>query len=551
MDQPTLIPAVRLQGRRAALFVFAAALSVRLLYLAFIGRSPYFDVRQMAGTDNFAFYEWAGRIASGELIGTGEYYLPPLYPYLLALALKLSGPHFLLVPRLLQALMGAATAALVALLAARLFRPRAGLLAGLLVAFYGPLIFYEAQFLRTGLLAFLYTALVYVMVRGQERPDGRMGFAAGGLWAVGLIAKPTIAALLPAVPVWLWLIHKQARGRDDGGRSFRRFVALGALGFALFLAPLVARNVAADSPLFSVSRRGALEFAAGNLPGSDGEGWVLTPEALDLTLASDRRLSVTVVRVLAAWRDQPLGFVGLQLRKAGQFLSGFEIPNNVNYYVEREYVGLFRLPLVGWPAALALGLLGMVRLRRQWRTAFVIYAYVGLYSLGVVAFYVLARFRLPVAPALCVFGGIGLDALIELARAKDWKRLGAAAAFAALVVIAAWPRPDDPFRPGDYYNLARYHALRREPAQAFAWIERGRKSLEARAADHDPDALHHQRAWYMFVAGEPLDSVAAELRPALNSPSSVTAMQAGQLQRELDRRRTQDPKVLGLRFMSP
>ena len=81
-------------ARRAALIAFAAALFVRVAYVGLVSRSPFYDVRQMAGTDNFTFFEWAGRIAAGDLIGSGEFYLPPLYPYLLALMLKLSGSQF-------------------------------------------------------------------------------------------------------------------------------------------------------------------------------------------------------------------------------------------------------------------------------------------------------------------------------------------------------------------------------------------------------------------------------------------------------------------------
>jgi len=163
---------------------------------------------------------------------------------------------------------------------------------------------------------------------------------------------------------------------------------------------------------------------------------------------------------------------------------------------------------------------------------------------------VLGRFRLPMVPALCVFGGAGIDLLVTLAEKRDWRRLAAASALVIAIAIAAWPRPPDPLRPADYYNLVRYHVLRREPAQAFAWVQRGRQSLEAHAGMLDSDALGYSRAWYMFIAGDPLDRVAAEVAPALQSRSPSLSMSARGLDGEITRRHQDgDPRPLGFRFM--
>src|SRR4029078_12637983 len=78
------------------------------------------------------------------------FYQAPLYPYLLGVIYAIAGRHLLLV-RIVQAVIGAASCALLGLAAARLFsRPsdeargrRPGIAAGLMLALYAPAIFFD------------------------------------------------------------------------------------------------------------------------------------------------------------------------------------------------------------------------------------------------------------------------------------------------------------------------------------------------------------------------------------------------------------------------
>src|SRR3954469_12369993 len=103
--------------RSHALGIFLLALSLRLLHVWQILRSPFFDV--LLG-DAHSYDEWARKIAAGEWVGRDVFYQAPLYPYFLGAIYATVGPSLLAV-RVIQAVIGAASCALVALAAQRFF----------------------------------------------------------------------------------------------------------------------------------------------------------------------------------------------------------------------------------------------------------------------------------------------------------------------------------------------------------------------------------------------------------------------------------------------
>ena len=104
-----------------ALAIFAVALLVRLVHVWQIRRSPFYAT--LLG-DSRGYDEWARQIAAGDWLGHEVFYQAPLYPYLLGFIYAVAG-HHLLVVRVVQALIGSASCALLTLAGARaLFRGR-------------------------------------------------------------------------------------------------------------------------------------------------------------------------------------------------------------------------------------------------------------------------------------------------------------------------------------------------------------------------------------------------------------------------------------------
>lgn len=546
------------------LLVFAAALAVRLALLSSLNQSPSFDVTMQKGSDTYRFFVWALQIAEkGDIIGHGVYNQSPLYPYFLALIFKITGGGNLIVPRLVQAFIGSFTAVIVFLLASRLKDRTAGVLAGLIIAFYGTLMMYDLALLRTSLLAFLNILFIYLLAAGRTAPSWRKGLLVGIVLGVALLGKPNILIMLPALVWWIVDARRVSHGKSRGPfsseekitwiprpRAWRALVAGTVIGFAAIMAVLAARNIKAGASPFALSQRGALEFISGNHPEVYIYGWDIIPSVYEIESKADKSLFKSIPLVLSLYKDDPLGLVKRQLKKAKVLLNGFEAPNNMNYYIEKHYLSIMKVPWINWAVLLALAIPGMAFAWKKRNRYFELYSYVALYSLATLAFYVIARFRIPLVPALAVFAGVGLESMYELARSKKWKALVPVIVVVVGVALLLWPRPKEPLGPNDYHNLVRYHLLKEEPEKARQWYEKGLEHSRQLVKEEGDARSHYLVARMLFLGGRPLHVVKERLDKAsalAEGPSLKTIIKRFYKAIE-ERQKGRDPHQRGYRL---
>ncbi|MEZ5289380.1 MAG: glycosyltransferase family 39 protein, partial [Vicinamibacterales bacterium] len=140
---------------RAAVFV--VAFLARLAHIRAIHDTPLFDV--LLG-DARAYDAWAQRLAGGDWLGADVFYQAPLYPYFLGVLYAIAG-HDLLMARLVQAVVGSASAVLLAAAGERLFSRRVGLAAGFGLALYAPAIFLDGLLQKSVLDTFFICAALW------------------------------------------------------------------------------------------------------------------------------------------------------------------------------------------------------------------------------------------------------------------------------------------------------------------------------------------------------------------------------------------------------
>jgi len=128
-----------------------------------------------------------------------------------------------------------------------------------------------------------------------------------------------------------------------------------------------------------------------------------------------------------------------------------------------------RWPWIPFGCAIAIG--GLASLRTEWRRGGVIplAAFVTGYVFVMVLFYVSARQRNAVIPAIAILAGLGLDAFVDFARRRRRREVGAVAIIVVLTAIAltqsySWEREDR------YYwrAIAESQSLRRSSTEAAA-----------------------------------------------------------------------------------
>jgi tetratricopeptide (TPR) repeat protein len=418
--------------------VFGVALGVRLVHVWQMRGTLFFSV--LMG-DSRGYDAWARQIAAGDWIGRDVFYQAPLYPYVLATLYSLFGPDLLIV-RVAQALLGASACAALAVATARLFSERAGLVAGLMLALYPPAIFFDALIQKSVLDVLL--LCVALAITATLARDSRVA----GAWSWWTVLGVVIAALLLtrenaallAVVLGCWAFWHAPRA-----------VAAFTLGLAVVLLPVMARNYGVSGALYLTTSQFGSNLYIGNNPRADGSYGALRDgrgspeyERLDATAlaeaASGRSLtprevsSYWTARAVEYVRSEPLAWVRLMAYKARLLVSRTEIIDTESQESHAEY---------SWPLAvlgrfwhfgivLPLAFLGIAASSGQRRTLVVFYALVAAYAISVIAFFVVARYRLPLVPLLLPFAAAGVLSLPRVGRV-------ALAGVAITAVAANWP----------------------------------------------------------------------------------------------------------------
>jgi len=446
--------------------IFGAALLMRFAYIKQLHASVLWDDLPV---DLGYYRDWAIRISQGEWIGTEPFEQSPLYAYLLGLIFKLFGTG-LMVPRLVQAVIGAASCAYIFRITRHAFGRGAALAAGLMASFYGPFLFYDGMIMKESLAVFFFCVFTLHLLESDLRQGGML-WSAGLMLGLGALVRDNMILVAPVIGMYL-LIDPWVRPRDDGPSAPRdalsRLVAF-SFGVALSLAPVAARHYFVAGELIPLTTGGGEVFYIGNNAGADGR-YSPPPfvrpqsgvEHEDFRIEAARRLglpagSITRAASSSYWlqqglewiEDNPLSWLALEWRKLLLFLNHYELPDNQNYAHHRKLLPLLRLPLVTFAWLVPLAAAGFVLTLRRWRDLIPLYLALDAYSLSVLVFFVFARFRLPAAALLLVFAGAGLVATAQEIAAMRWRRVMLAAIAILVGILFVIPDlEDDPLHIG-------------------------------------------------------------------------------------------------------
>jgi tetratricopeptide (TPR) repeat protein len=508
--------------RLALLALFLLALGLRLLYLYLYSGHVFF--RELV-VDEAAYDTWARRIAAGEWLGTKVFYQDPLYPYLLAVIYRLFGRDLTLV-YVLQAMLSALCVLPMYGLGRRMFDDgRVGLLAALFWAAYKVSFFFDGQIEKTGPGMALIIAALWLLVLVRDRPKIVYALAAGLAWGLACLYRGNFLAVAPVLFVWLgWTLWRRL------GRAAAAPLMAFALAAMLMPGLSALRNYAVSGEQVLTTAQGGVNFYVGNFrqnawgTGLDPPFARRTPVFEESDFAREaRRLTgrdLGPSELDRFWYRQglkeiaadPVRFAARLGRKALLILNVHEVSDNLNYYFFRDHVvGLLKWPLPAFWLAGPFGLAGMALALRR-KKGGVLALYVLAYSLTLLAFYVVGRYRLPIVPPLLLFAAYGLIALLGSLRPLDKKAVMIyclALAAAGALGYPEWRRPvyDESWRKmGHAYEdeqkwaeaISCYEkALAINPRMGQAWLGMG-VALEHR--DRFADAL---AAFRKAVADDP------------------------------------------------
>ncbi|MFI5181552.1 MAG: tetratricopeptide repeat protein [Thermoanaerobaculia bacterium] len=472
--------------RLRLILILALALLAKLAALLTLGSHPLLQAD--AGLDTGAYVRLASRVAAGDLLlGKEPYFVSPLYIYVLAPILKLTGGS-LFAARLVQILLGTAAAGLVFGTARRLFGEGAAVVAAVLYVLVGVVTFHEILILQAALDPFLTAFFLFLLSVGLtsgslsskvNKEKARFGGSLSwGIWlatgaAGGFLALNRPNALLALAAVAIALAAPPLVARLRGGQrlfppleesSLRtiRPAAMFTFGVVLAIAPVALRNLFVSHEVVLISSHGGLNFFIGNSAEADGTYHAvpgITPsiegQAEDTKRVAEaeagRPLSVREVSShfsRKAWRwiaANPGSAARLFVRKIWYALSGDEVPLNFCFPWYREKSLLLRLLFVGpgflvplGGAGLALLLLGSGKVPPRLAAPWVVFA--PAYVFAVALFFAATRYRLPLFAPLAIGAGGAAAFVFGARRTAGRRHLAAAAVVAALLAIPAlWP----------------------------------------------------------------------------------------------------------------
>lgn len=402
--------------------VVSLAILLRVIYTLGMEANP---THLQPAMDSLYHLEWARAFAAGEefeKMAGRPFFRAPLYIWMLGAVLKVSGES-LLAARLFQSLLGGATTLLVYLIGKRAFDARTGLLASLLAATYWVLIYFDAELLIPTLAIPLDLLAILLCLGLSSAPRPARAGSAGLVWGLSAIARPNVLLFMPFLALWI-LLRPRAQGTADGRRGPLAWVPALAFSAGLMapILPLTAFNALARDDLVLISTQAGVNLYIGNNPQSDGVtaivpgtpgGWWPGYHAAiaQAEQAEGRALKASEVSAHYSARarefllSEPGAAMALMARKLRLFWNSWEIGNNHELrFFARRFGSFVPWLSVGFPFLAGAGLLGLVLAAARRGEHFPLWGFLPIYMVGVVVFFVCARFRAPVLPILMIYG---------------------------------------------------------------------------------------------------------------------------------------------------
>jgi Tfp pilus assembly protein PilF len=495
------------------LAVFSLALVVRLLYLYESSASPFFE---MPLNDSGMYHGLARALVDGEGLGWRFFYQSAFYPLYLSVVYLIFGPSIIAV-KLLQALLGAVTAAMVERFADRIGGVFVGVTAGIVTALYGPLIFFETELLATGWAAFFAVAVPWGIMGALERPKGYRFLSVGLLGGLSTLCRPVFLPFFLVASVWLIVVL-----RRKGRAVVLKGILGGALGFLLVTMPVAAASWKVTHHFGFLPFSGGVNLYLGNnedtcdtlrlRPGKRWNEMINAPLEHGLSDPWDKEAYYSD-KFFAYVKQHPRGFAGGLVMKVLRFVNGREIPRTFDIYLARDRSSVlgalaFKAGRLGFPFALvfAFAVVGL-----GFRTALFpvpVRLFLLIYPLSVIAVFVTARYRIPIIPLMAVAAAMGVRHVREVIVSKAPKPLFEAGVIlvAALAASIAPPRfceEDVNLEKEMYFLAGDREAEERRPARAVAMY---RKAL---AIDPDYFEAHEMLGIVLSRMGRVEESVAA------------------------------------------
>ncbi|MBU1599056.1 glycosyltransferase family 39 protein [bacterium] len=392
-----------------------AALIFRIIYLGQIEVNDPTFWQAGSGTDMLTYDAQAQGILKG--IHLAPYYYGPLYSYFLSIIYFIFG-HDLYMARFIQHILGVLTCLFIYLIARKVFNKAVALISISISIFYSMFIIHEGLLLLESLSTFLNALLLFLLLKAEDDFSYKRLALAGIAIGLSALARANILLFVPFIFIWMLRFAI----RDSRFTILKRFSFL-CLVILLTISPATIMNYIYGKKIVLISTSGPINLWIGNNDKADGT--FMQPPLSDrltkrLKEIGDKAYIEDVIRFI---KEKPKDFANLTLRKFLLFWGSFEVANNMNYEQIKGWGHLMKMPFfIGFGIVAPFSLLGMALSFRN-RRALLLHLFLFSFMIGMVAFFVLGRYRIACLPAFIPFAGFAIFFLYEEIRMRKWKNL--------------------------------------------------------------------------------------------------------------------------------
>ncbi|MDD5597143.1 MAG: glycosyltransferase family 39 protein [Victivallaceae bacterium] len=324
-----------------------------------------------------------------------------------------------------QSLLGAATVYLVGLSTARIWNRQAAVIAAAMTAFSQMLILYTPYLLIATLQAFWMALIFYCAVAAYKSGKTLHWAVCVLISGCAILTRGNVWFLIPglvALAVYS-LVFKKHRSLPLRKKLMGSGAAIFVFLFLVILpqVPFSYRNSVLLGHFCGPSSDAPNVLSLGNTPesppGGREEGWGPGPMEYPTTYAvwTSQQSKVSVISRIWDWfLREPLAFLELTYRKLLLFCDYRELPNNISLGIALEYsdflsYGFLWTVFIMIPGLSGIYVLAWRSLKKHDLKMLLLIYFILAYCAATVAFYILARFRVPVIPLLAIMAAIFIN----------------------------------------------------------------------------------------------------------------------------------------------
>lgn len=391
----------------------------------------------------------AGQKLWNKWYGGKTFHQEPLYPYLLAVFIRL-GFDPVNTMLLLQLALGLFSGFLLLLVTRRNFGHTAAVIAGILYLLCGILFYNEVVLLRTSWTVFFTILLVYLIDRMVDVQDKRAYAFAGIGFGFSYLLQSSFLLLMFA-GILVAFVSNRTSIRVAISRVLLLF-----LFFTLVVSPLIIRNAVVGVPLFSVSSVGPVTFIIPNAnPSISYASWYPQPEVHTELISLGYRNMTDAISITMRTHTGISSYLHLLYLKAQVLWIGYEYPNNENFYLYRSNFHQLRLAFFDFFLIAPLAAAGVLLAVYKKKRTYGLYSSLVFHIALMLAFYVLARFRAPLVLVCIPYASFTLTEIIKWKRGQG-RLLLAVLAASTFLLFSSYknysPNTEDRFLDGAAYR---------------------------------------------------------------------------------------------------